>query len=170
MLPENRIGRLQIKGPVVTPGYFNNESANQDAFVGAGWFNSGDLGFISDGELYLTGREKETIVIRGAKFYCYEVEDVVNAMIGVEPTFVASCGIGDPATGTEKLAIFFSPQGITDEIQLAQAIRSRVTAQLGVAPGVVIPLPKEQFPKTTSGKIQRALSRKLWQEGSLDRL
>jgi acyl carrier protein len=155
VLPENCIGRLQIKGPVVTPGYFNNEAANQEAFVGAGWFNSGDLGFISDRELFLTGREKETIIIRGTKFYCYEIEDIVNAMIGVEPTFVASCGIGDPATGTEKLAIFFSPQGITDEIQLAQAIRSRVTAQLGIAPGVVIPLPKERFPKTSSGKIQR---------------
>jgi acyl-CoA synthetase (AMP-forming)/AMP-acid ligase II/acyl carrier protein len=155
LLPENVIGRLQIKGPVVTPGYFNNDEANHEAFVGAGWFNSGDLGFISNGELFLTGREKETIIIRGAKFYCYEIEDVVNGMIGVEPTFVASCGIGDPATGTEKLAIFFSSQGITDEIQLAQAIRSRVTAQLGVAPGAVIPLPKDQFPKTTSGKIQR---------------
>jgi acyl-CoA synthetase (AMP-forming)/AMP-acid ligase II len=166
VLPEGVIGRFQIKGPVVTPGYFNNPEANQDAFVGDGWFNSGDLGFVWDGELFLTGREKEMIIIRGAKFYCYEIEDVVNGAPGVEPTFVAACGIGDPRSGTETLAVFFSPQGITDDLNLAQAIRKRVTARMGLAPGHVIPVPKKDFPKTTSGKIQRTQLKKLLESGA----
>ncbi len=165
LLPEKWIGRFQIKGPVVTPGYFQNDEANRDAFVGDGWFNSGDLGFIADGELFLTGREKEMIIIRGAKFYCYEVEDVVNSIPGVEPTFVATCGTNDPRTGTETLAVFFVPAGATEAASVAQAIRRQVTARLGIAPGFVVPLAKAKFPKTTSGKIQRTQLKKLLEAG-----
>ena len=91
LVPEGVIGRLQIKGAVVTPGYLDNTAANEEAFVGDGWFNSGDLGFIRDGRLTITGREKEMIIIRGANFYCYELEDVVQQVKGVEATFAAAC-------------------------------------------------------------------------------
>jgi acyl-CoA synthetase (AMP-forming)/AMP-acid ligase II/acyl carrier protein len=168
VLPERWIGRFQIKGPMVTPGYYRNDEANRDAFVGEGWFNSGDLGFISDGELFLTGREKEMIIIRGAKFYCYEVEDVVNGIPGVEPTFVATCGTSDPRTGTETLAVFFVPSGVTDEVSIAQLIRKRVTARLGISPRFIVPLPRRSFPKTTSGKIQRTQLKKLLEAGAFE--
>lgn len=91
LLPEGFIGRLQIKGDVVTPGYLHNESANREGFVGEGWFDSGDLGFILNGRQTLTGREKEMIIVCGANFYCYEIEDIINRIDGVEPTFVAAC-------------------------------------------------------------------------------
>lgn len=167
-LPEGTIGRLQIRGPVVTPGYLRNDEANLDAFVGNGWFNTGDLGFMLDGELYLSGREKEMIIIRGAKFYCYEVEDVVNSVLGVEPTFAAACGVNDPATGTEALSLFFVSSGITDALQVARAIRKQVTARLGIAPRFVVPLERNQFPKTTSGKIQRTRLKHQLEKGVFD--
>jgi len=63
LVKEGVIGRMQIRGPVVTPGYLNNPDANAEAFVGDGWFNSGDLGFIWNRRLILTGREKEMIVV-----------------------------------------------------------------------------------------------------------
>ncbi|CAE7225092.1 pksJ [Symbiodinium natans] len=100
-LAEQEIGRFQIRGPVITPGYLNNDEANKEAFVGDDWFNTGDIGFIKDGQLYLTGREKEMIIVRGANFYCYEVEDVVNAMESVLPTFTAAVSTHDPTSGTE---------------------------------------------------------------------
>src|SRR6266571_2702149 len=133
LLPEGVIGRLQIKGAVVTPGYLNNESANREAFVGDGWFNSGDLGFILHGRLTLTGREKEMIIVRGANFYCYEIEDIVNRIEGVEPTFAAACAVEDPGTGTEGLAIFLVPRVMAaeDRIELLRTIRTRVAADLG---------------------------------------
>jgi amino acid adenylation domain-containing protein len=157
LLAEGVIGRLQIKGGVVTPGYLNNEAANAEAFVGDGWFNSGDLGFIQGGRLVLTGREKELIIINGANFYCYEIEDVVNQIDGVEPTYVAACGFNDPTTGTEGLAIFFVPgtDGIDEQVEIIKAIRTKVTQNLGINPAQVVPVAKHEFPKTTSGKIQR---------------
>jgi len=158
LLPEGVIGRFQIKGAVVTSGYLDNNIANGEAFVGDGWFNSGDLGFILDGRLSLTGREKDTIIVRGANLYCHEIEDVVNAIEGVEPTFVGTCAVADPSTGTEGFAVFFVPKaGVGDEaVELARAVRARVAAILGAAPTYVVPMAAGVFPKTTSGKIQRA--------------
>ncbi len=166
VVTERVIGRFQIKGTVVTPGYLHNAAANEEAFVGDGWFNSGDLGFILDGRLFLTGREKEMIIIRGAKFYCYEIEDAVNSVTGVEPTFSAACSAMDAATGTESLSIFFVPKNEAEGATIAQAIREKVTSGFGIAPGVVLPLTRSTFPKTTSGKIQRTQMKKNLEGGN----
>jgi acyl-CoA synthetase (AMP-forming)/AMP-acid ligase II len=77
LLPEDRIGRLQIKGPMVMKGYYNNPEANKEVFVGDGWLNTGDLAFIHQGRLTLTGREKDVIVINGANYLNHEIETVV---------------------------------------------------------------------------------------------
>jgi amino acid adenylation domain-containing protein len=169
LLREGVIGRLQIKGDIVTPGYLNNDSANREAFVGDGWFDTGDLGFILGGCLTLTGREKEMIIVRGANFYCYEIEDVVNRVDGVEPTFVAACGVDDPKTGTEGLAIFFVPETETPEgnLKLIRSIRTKVASHFGITPSYVVPLTKDVFPRTTSGKIQRGQLKKALVTGSL---
>ncbi len=170
VVPEGRIGRFQIKGTVLTCGYLNNDAANQDAFVGDGWFNSGDIGFMWKGRLTLTGREKEIIVVRGANFYCYEIEDVVNSLPGVEPTFVGSCAVDDPATGTEGLAIFFVAQDMTvgEKMALVRKIKTTVAANLGLSPAFVVPLSRKEFPKTTSGKIQRTQMKKSLAAGAYD--
>jgi amino acid adenylation domain-containing protein len=162
VVPEGVIGRFQIKGDVITPGYLNNPNANAEAFVGDGWFNSGDLGFILNGRLTLTGREKEIIIINGANYYCYEIEDVVNELPGVEPTFVGTCAFEDPATGTEGLAVFFTPavERLEERMELLGTIRTRVASSLGISPAYVVPMPKNEFPKTTSGKIQRTQLKK----------
>ena len=177
LLPENVIGRVQVKGQVVTPGYLNNVAANEEAFVGDGWFNTGDLGYIRHGSLAITGREKETIIVRGANFYCYEIEDVVNSITGVKATFSAACGVDDPATGTEGLAIFFVPeknerQENADAIDsaLIQSIKNTVARELGLAPAFVLPLAEVEFPKTTSGKIQRTQLKKTFADDQFDAL
>ena len=151
------IGRVQIKGAVTTPGYLNNEEANREAFVGVGWFNTGDLGFLLNGRLSITGREKETIIVRGANFYCYEIEDVVNGIAGVKPTFAAACAVDDADTGSEGLAVFFVAQRCNPPIDagLIRTVRNTVASELGIAPSYVLPLLEAEFPKTTSGKIQR---------------
>jgi acyl-CoA synthetase (AMP-forming)/AMP-acid ligase II/NAD(P)-dependent dehydrogenase (short-subunit alcohol dehydrogenase family)/acyl carrier protein len=166
LLPEGVIGRFQIKGAVITPGYLHNEKANRESFVGDGWFDSGDLGFILNGSLTLTGRAKEMIIIRGANFYCYEIEDVVNRVESVEPTWSAACAVDD-ASGSEGLAVFFVPrsQNGASKSAIARAIRTRVAADIGVTPSFLVPLTREEFPKTTSGKIQRGQMKRLLMEG-----
>ena len=167
-LTERVIGRFQIRGRVVTPGYLDNPSANAESFVGEGWFDSGDLGFIADGRLALTGRAKEMIIVRGANLYCYEIEEVVCGLDGVLPTFAAAFSVDDPATGTESLAVFFVPQtGCSTE--LLQQVHEVVTREFGVSPAVVLPLEQREFQKTTSGKIQRMAMKKALAAGDFDR-
>ena len=169
VVPEGKIGSLHIFGNVVTPGYRDNPEANKEALLPDGWLNTGDLGFILNGELSITGRQKEIIIIRGLNFYCYEIEDVVNTVDGVEPTFAGATAIDDPATGTEGLAVFFTPQPGADPIEVNRAIRSRVTSSFGISPSYVIPIERAIFPKTTSGKIQRLDMRKALESGTYDR-
>jgi amino acid adenylation domain-containing protein len=165
VVPEGTIGRLHIKGGVTTPGYLDNPAANQEAFPGEGWFDSGDLGFMRNGRLTLTGREKEMINVRGAKYLCYEVEDVAGGVPGVLPTFVAACAVEDQRGGTEGLALFFVPRDPAEGSAIARAIGLRVASSLGIAPSHVVALARADFPKTTSGKIQRAQLKRELAEG-----
>ncbi|WP_038900906.1 non-ribosomal peptide synthetase [Dickeya dadantii] len=169
-LPEAVIGRFQIRGGVVTPGYLNNSQANTESFVGDGWFNTGDLGFILNGELFITGREKELIIIYGTNYYCHEIEEIVGRNNGVLPTFTAATSIQDEVIGTESLVIFFVAEtdDVAQQMQIIQAIRTSVTATMGISPRVVLPLEKSTFLKTTSGKIQRDIMRNAYLNGLYD--
>jgi nonribosomal peptide synthetase DhbF len=169
-LPEMTIGRLQIRGAVVMPGYLRNDEANREALPGEGWLDSGDLGFLHHGRLFVTGRKKEMILVRGANFYCHEIEDVAGRVPGVLPTFVAACAVEDPGSGTESVAVFFVPESEVCTAALLRAVRAAVTKELGVTPRLVVPLDRAGFPKTTSGKIQRTDLKKRLARGDLDDL
>ncbi|MCW8928675.1 MAG: amino acid adenylation domain-containing protein, partial [Gammaproteobacteria bacterium] len=157
ILQERKIGHVQLTGETIMAGYIDNDEANQEAFSEDGWYNTGDLGFLLDGELTITGREKDLIVVYGANYYCADIEAVVNDIPGVLPTFVAATGV-DAESGTEQLAIFFVPlrEKLIRNISLLEIIKTQVTLLLGINPSYVIPLSEADFPKTTSGKIQRA--------------
>jgi non-ribosomal peptide synthase protein (TIGR01720 family) len=157
VVEEDVVGRLQAQGPVVTRGYYDNPQANAESFTADGWFNTGDLGFIHDGCLSLTGREKDLIILHGANYYNHEIETCVEQVEGVEPTFAAAASVRDPATGSEQLVVFFTPRSgsLEDRLAVIHAIRGAVTRKIGVKTELVVPVEKAEFPKTTSGKIQR---------------
>ncbi len=163
LLNEGEIGRLQIRGPVVTPGYLHNPEANAEAFVGDGWFNTGDLGFLWQGRLVLTGREKEMIIVNGANFYCYDIEHQVATVAGVRPTFVAATA-APVEGGSEALLIFYVPESESTSA-IEKDVATRIAQSFGIYPAAVIPVLAEDFYKTTSGKIQRSQFRKQWQSG-----
>ncbi len=157
LLTENRIGRVQLKGMTIMPGYVHNDVANRQAFTEDDWYNTGDLGFLLDGQLTITGREKELIVIYGANYYCTDIESVVDEIAGVRATFVAAVGI-NTESDTEQLVIFFVPvrKDLQRNIDLLETIKTQVSLNLGVNPSLIIPITEVQFPKTTSGKVQRS--------------
>ncbi|MGD6828646.1 non-ribosomal peptide synthetase [Bacillus pumilus] len=158
VLPEDQVGRLQVKSPTIMMGYDQNEEANQEVFAENGWFHTGDLGFIHEGRLVLTGREKDIIVINGANYLNYEIEAVVEEVHGVEVTFAAAYGIYNPESSNDTLAVFFVSQkdSLEDQITMIQQIREAIIRKIGIEPDHIIPVKKDQFPKTESGKIQRA--------------
>ncbi|WP_240311953.1 SDR family NAD(P)-dependent oxidoreductase [Teredinibacter turnerae] len=165
ILNERQIGRFQVRGDVITPGYLSNPEANDEAFVGDGWYSTGDLGFISDGQLYITGREKEMIVLRGANIFCYEVEEIVSSLEGVETGFAAAFSINNSITGTEGYGIAFVGNMSAN---LLREIKQRLAKQLGTSPEIILSLDRCRFPRTTSGKIQRRRIAQMLVSGQLD--
>ena len=168
LLNEGEIGRIQIHSPSRTPGYLNNPKANKEAFLEDGWYNTGDLGFLWDGQLAITGREKEMLILRGNHYYYYDIEDTVNRIKGVQPTFSACTGIIDGER--EGLIIFFVPEvdGIKENLEVIREIRIKITSSFGITPSYIIPLEIDKFHKTTSGKIQRNKFKTLFIEGIYD--
>lgn len=170
LLSEDRIGRLQVKGPTIMAGYYRNPEANAESFVGDGWFNTGDLAFLHEGRLTITGREKDIIIIRGANFANHELESVVEALPGVEVTYAAACAVPNPDNQTDQLAIFFVPTShqMDDLVETIREIRTTLSRVVGLQPDFVVPVERASFPKTNSGKIQRAELLRNLQAGKFD--
>ncbi|MGZ3457642.1 MAG: SDR family NAD(P)-dependent oxidoreductase, partial [Archangium sp.] len=157
LLPEGRIGRLQVRSNRVTPGYLNNPEANREAFPDGDWFNTGDLAFMKNGQVTVTGREKNLIIINGSNYFCHEIEDVVSDVEGVVPSFAAACGVPVAQTGSEALVVFFVPEPSADPLATLRRIRSTLATHFHLTPALIVPVAREEFPKTTSGKLQRNL-------------
>ena len=170
LLPEETIGHLQVKGEPVSPGYYKNPEANQDAFLKDGWFKTGDLAFISNGHLVITGRSKETIIINGVNYYSHEIETVVETIDEVEASYTAACGVHDPSNSTDQLALFFSAETFDHQhlAELLKKIRRKVINTFGVNPEYLIPLNKTEIPKTSIGKIQRSQLTKRFANGEFN--
>ncbi len=167
---EGMRGRFQVKGPSVTEGYYQNPERNREVFSDDGWFNTGDIGYLQDGHLILTGRDKDDIIINGINFYSHEIEAVVEEIEQIEISYTAACAVLMPGDNSDKLAIFFvSLREEQDFLKaLIQKIRGRVVQKMGISPNYLIPVKKEAIPKTAIGKIQRQQLTQRFQAGEFD--
>lgn len=170
LLREGDVGRFQVCGPSVSVGYYKNEIASSEAVTSDGWFDTGDLGVIRDGILTLTGRESESIIIRGTNYDAHEIEAAVEEEQGIVASYTAACSILDSDTGSEELAVFFSPTEFGDAflVDLIGRIRSRVARTIGLAPYSLVPIDQAAVIKTAIGKIQRTTLRKQLLQGKFD--
>ncbi|MBM7775039.1 natural product biosynthesis luciferase-like monooxygenase protein/amino acid adenylation domain-containing protein [Actinokineospora baliensis] len=141
----DRIGRLRIRSPRITPGYHGDPAPVVDA---DGWFDTGDMAFLAHGQLVITGRTQDVIVLNGANHFAHVIEEAVLAVPGAGA--VAVCGIPDAATGTETLAVFH-----TGGAGVEGAIRKALYSGLHLTAGHIVPMAAEDFPRTPSGKVRR---------------
>jgi len=155
LLKEGAAGQLQVRGTMVTRGYFENEAANKASFTPDGWFNTGDLALIRAGKLTITGREKDILIINGAHRHPHEIESAVEEIPGIVTSFTAACSVRVDKAETDQLAIFFHT-GMTgpDLYTLLQTIRSLITKRFGTTPDFLIPVQPTAIPKTEIGKIR----------------
>jgi acyl-CoA synthetase (AMP-forming)/AMP-acid ligase II/thioesterase domain-containing protein/acyl carrier protein len=164
-------GELQLRGPMIFGRYYNNPGATRAAFTDDGWFRTGDLGRIEDGRLSLVGRSKDSIIVSGVNYFSHELETVLDQLEGVERSFVAAFPTRPKGADTEQLVVSFGASfPLDDETRLhrlAVAVRNTTILLWGFRPALILPLPKEAFPKTSLGKIQRALLRKRLEAGEL---
>jgi 1-acyl-sn-glycerol-3-phosphate acyltransferase len=167
---ERSEGRIEFCGPSVTSGYFRNADATRAA-MHDGWMDSGDLGYLADGELFITGRVKDIIIQAGRNICAQEVEEAAGAAPDVRKGCVAAIGVPDPHRGTERLVVVAETRA-RDRARrqtLRAAVQDLVTAAIGVPPDEVIIANRGAVLKTPSGKIRRSAIREAYLRGTLGR-
>jgi 1-acyl-sn-glycerol-3-phosphate acyltransferase len=167
-LPDRRLGRVQFRGPSATSGYFRNPAATRALLAGS-WLETGDLGYVADGELYVTGRAKDVIIRAGRHVFPYEIEEVVGGIPGIRRGGVAVFARHDDARGTDAIVVVAETreQETARLAALRASIDERSAALLGTAADEVLLVPPRTIPKTSSGKTRRAACRELYLRGAL---
>jgi acyl carrier protein len=165
-LPDRQEGRLQFHGPSATSGYLHNHAATEKLFVGD-WLDTGDLAYIIEGDLYVTGRTKDIIIRAGRNLYPHELEEAVGNVAEIRKGRVAVFGATDSRTGTERLIVLAETRK-KDKAALEQ-LRKRIneiSTELigGPADDVVLARPNTVL-KTSSGKVRRSACRELYELG-----
>ena len=167
-LPERHVGAVEFRGPSATAGYYRNPAATA-ALIRDGWLATGDHGYLSGGELYLTGRAKEMIIHAGRNLYPYDLEQAVGALPGVRKGCVAVFGTHAPGETDERLVVVAETRLRGSEARTALEARISAAAmdQLGLAPDAIVLAPPHAVLKTSSGKIRRAAVRDAYLAGTL---
>ncbi|MGP5014783.1 amino acid adenylation domain-containing protein [Glutamicibacter ardleyensis] len=170
VLNENQIGRFQVRGTTLLPEYYANPEANQKAFTSDGWFDTGDLAFLHNGSATFTGRVSETIVINGINYQNVDIETAVETVDGIDVSFTAACAIRERGDETDSIAVFFVPVDRAKEAVLSQVrqIHSQLAATIGVRARHIVPVTRDDIPKTSIGKIQRSKIIARWEAGDFD--
>jgi 1-acyl-sn-glycerol-3-phosphate acyltransferase len=169
-LPDREQGRLEFRGPSTTSGYIGNPEATSRLMDG-NWLDSGDLAYISGGDVYLTSRIKDVIIRAGRNIYPYELEEAIGDIPEIRKGCVAVFGSTDPASDIEQIIVVAETRQ-SDPAAL-DALKWRIDTLAsdlqGISPDRVLLVPPHSVLKTSSGKIRRAACRQLYEKGRIGR-
>jgi fatty-acyl-CoA synthase len=166
ILPERAIGKVWCRGPSVMVGYFRDPAATE-ACMTDGWLDTGDMGYMSDGYLYIVGRAKDMIIVNGRNHWPQDIEWAVEQLPGFKAGDIAAFAITTPG-GEETPAVLVQCRSSDDaeRTRLRDAIRERVRSVTGMN-CVIELIPPRTLPRTSSGKLSRAKARNLYLAGEI---
>jgi acyl-CoA synthetase (AMP-forming)/AMP-acid ligase II len=150
-------------------GYVGAPEETRRALLG-GWLETGDMGFLYGGELYLTGREKDVVVLRGRKHAPEEIEESLGGIAGIRPGGAAAASHLPEGADGERLVIFVErDRGVApqESATIASECRRAVSGACAIIPDDVVVLPPGRLPRTTSGKPRRAEALRAWLAGEI---
>ena len=166
---ERTEGRIEFRGPSATAGYHRNPVATARLFRGA-WLDTGDIGYIAGGELFVTSRAKDLIKRGGHNIHPYDLEAAIGEVPGIRKGCVAVFGTSDRGTGTERVVVVAETHRVDADSRTA--LRDRIMAlaaiHLNGPADEVLLVPARTVLKTSSGKIRRAACRELYEKGLLE--
>ena len=159
-LPPRSVGEICLRGSSLFAGYFRRDDLTEQAFDGD-WYRTGDLGYLADDELYVTGRKKDLIIIQGRNFYPADVEAAVAEIDGVIGGRVVAFGAADAQSGTESLVLIAesAEQDPAEQGRIKREIRAHVAQSFDCTVGGVHIVPPRWMVKSTAGKVARADNR-----------
>lgn len=158
---ERVAGRVEVTGRSAMVGYWRDLERSTAAFTGP-WVKTGDVGFVADGDLYISGREKDVIIVRGRHFFPEEVEAVALEVPGVRTGGVIAFGIVDPSGGPEKVIVVIEVDAKVDADPLKKAVREHIADRLDLLVHEVVTTSARSVPRTASGKPRRGEARQRW--------
>lgn len=160
---ERVVGEVLTRGPSVTSGYFENEEATREAFLD-GYLRTGDLAYIADGAIFICGRAKDLIIVRGENHYPQDIEWLVGDLEGVRRGNVIA--FSTVINDVEELVVA-AEAASGDAEALRKSIPAAIVQEFGLRPHHVAIVPIGSLPKTSSGKVQRQKARLLYEDGDL---
>jgi len=160
LLPEGKIGHLQVSGNQLLLRYHGQTGT---PLTSDGWFQTGDLGFIVDGALYLTGRIKDVININGQKYFPQDIEHAARLTPGLDSAYIIAVPYKSSEAVSESLVILFAPKfstAVTDDLvvtTLCEGIRAAIRDRINLPVQYCLPLPAQDIPRTNIGKVNRSV-------------
>ena len=160
------VGEIVVASGSAFAGYHADPEASAAA-LDHGWYRTGDLGFVHDGELYVSGRSKDLIIVNGRNFYAHDIEAAAHGACDVKPGRAAAFGIERESAGSEGAVVVVESDLATGQAAetVARGVRDAVSQALGLALHDVVVRPPGALVKTTSGKVSREANRRIYAEG-----
>ena len=174
-LEEGHVGEIRVKGPSVMRGYWEDSERTRETFAGT-YLRTGDLGFVKDEHLFICGRSKEVVIVNGRNYYPQDIEWEASKVPGIRKGNVVAFGAKDTSGDRERVVVAFemqdgstaSPEAVAARSQeLVQAVRKAVQEGMALTLDDAVALLPGVLPKTSSGKLQRAATRALYESGEL---
>ncbi|NMB60551.1 MAG: fatty acyl-AMP ligase, partial [Chloroflexi bacterium] len=161
LLPDRKIGEIAIQSDCMLTGFYHRDDLTKKAFVDGGWYMTGDYGYTLNGELFVTGRKKDLIIVGGKNVYPADLEQLAMEVKGVHPGRLVAFGVFNDDSGTEEVVIVaeVDTEDPAEKEAIANEIRKTVTRGSAVALRHVYLVPKKWIVKTSSGKTARPANR-----------
>lgn len=167
-LEEDYFGQIQVKGPIVTNGYYQGLQQEHKMVLHDGWLDTGDIGFLHEGQLIISGRKKDIIFVNGKNYFCHDLEGIIREE---HPNCeCAICGIFQKELERDQIVLFLvkGDQTFLEIRKFGENLRKRITKRTGIVIDKIVLV--QEIPKTGSGKIQRFQLKEYFKKGLYDDL
>jgi acyl-CoA synthetase (AMP-forming)/AMP-acid ligase II/acyl carrier protein len=167
VLEEGKVGNIQLFGDSVTEKIYGDAATTASLFTDDGWLRTGDCGVFVEGDLVITGRSKDIIIVNGQNYYPHDIEEIAAEVEGLDLGKVVVAGTRTHESQTEELLVFAMFKRDLDTFKI---LANKVTVRIGEHTGLEVDhvIPVRKIPKTTSGKIQRAAMLNAYLDGEYD--
>jgi len=160
-LGEGLVGEILIKSDCLFDGYFNRPDLTSKAIID-GWYHTGDLGFLVNGELYVVGRKKDLLIVGGENFYPQDIEEIIGSHSAIHEGRVVATGVFNRDLGTDEIVVVAEvdrEESLATAEEIENELRKLVVAGIGVAVRRIILKPPKWIVKSTAGKPARSATR-----------
>jgi fatty-acyl-CoA synthase len=159
-LPERRCGRIFLRGASLMSGYFGNLEASREVLSADGWLDTGDIGYVAGGSLYITGRAKDLMIIHGRNIWPQDLEHLAEQQPEVRPTDASAFSIADEDEGETAVLVVQCREADARKLaKLAERLQQAIHAEFGIHCLIEL-VPPHTLPRTSSGKLSRSTARK----------